>query len=456
MKAQPAPAAIAGDRRPLDQLVRVLLDQLAVLERARLGLVGVAAKELVHVAPGQEGRLLAHREAGAAATAQAGALERGQQLLRLDLLHRTLQRAVAAEPRDRSRSRPARARRCGGTASASRPNHCPPAAPLPLEHLALACGSGPLDLLPRPRRRGPLHLVQPRRRGGRGPAPGRWRPSAWRAPCRAAPRRPREAARPPPGRRRGRAARSSARRSTPSAPGRRPPCTRIPSRTPPRPASWRRRAQRRSGRLRRPRRRRRSDRPRPAASRRCCGRPAPGGARPGWCGRGRRRWRATRGRRASPPSRPRPGGCPPAGTSRSGAAPPTGPEAPPSESRGSATSPSPPAPGADPGPRPRAAPGPARRPRGASTRSGAAAPRRTSRPSLSAPESIRRHPPLRVRVRARDDVAASRRVSLPPAGARTAGPGASSQLQRLAPVLHRSIPPRIGSSIARFWIRSAR
>src|SRR4051794_27662873 len=59
-----------GDGDPLDQLVGVLLEKLAVLESAWLGLVGVAAEVLVHVAAGQERRLLPHREAGAAATAE--------------------------------------------------------------------------------------------------------------------------------------------------------------------------------------------------------------------------------------------------------------------------------------------------------------------------------------------------------------------------------------------------
>ena len=71
MKARLAPAAIDADDAALDQQVGVLLHQQPVLERARLGLVGVAAQVLVHRALGDEARLLAHREAGAAATAQA-------------------------------------------------------------------------------------------------------------------------------------------------------------------------------------------------------------------------------------------------------------------------------------------------------------------------------------------------------------------------------------------------
>ena len=75
------PGGVAGDDHALDQLVRVLLHQLAVLEGAGLGLVGVAAEVLVHVALGQEAGLGAHRESGAAAAAQAGSLELVQHCL---------------------------------------------------------------------------------------------------------------------------------------------------------------------------------------------------------------------------------------------------------------------------------------------------------------------------------------------------------------------------------------
>ena len=77
--------------------MRVLLHQQAVLERARLGLVGVAAEVLVHRPLGDEGRLLAHREAGAAAAAQARVLELGQHRLGGHLEQRLAQRPVAAE-----------------------------------------------------------------------------------------------------------------------------------------------------------------------------------------------------------------------------------------------------------------------------------------------------------------------------------------------------------------------
>jgi hypothetical protein len=51
--------------------VRALLHQLAVLEGARLGLVGVADQVLDHVAVGQERDLAPHLEPGAAAAADA-------------------------------------------------------------------------------------------------------------------------------------------------------------------------------------------------------------------------------------------------------------------------------------------------------------------------------------------------------------------------------------------------
>ena len=86
---------VGADDDPLDQLVRVLLHQLAVLERARLGLVGVAHEVLVHRPLGDEGHLLAHREAGAAAAAHVGGEHLLQHLLRLHL-QRLAQHLVAA------------------------------------------------------------------------------------------------------------------------------------------------------------------------------------------------------------------------------------------------------------------------------------------------------------------------------------------------------------------------
>ncbi len=85
-----------GDRDPLDQLVRVALHQLAVLEGAGLGLIRVAAEVLGHLAAGQEGGLFAHRESGAAAAAQAGVFELLEDLVLLQVLVGALLRRVAA------------------------------------------------------------------------------------------------------------------------------------------------------------------------------------------------------------------------------------------------------------------------------------------------------------------------------------------------------------------------
>ncbi len=84
-----------GDHDPLDQHVRALLHQLAVLEGAGLGLVRVADQVLASRALGQEGDLLAHRKAGAAATAQTGSFELGEHISRI---HREglAQRLIAA------------------------------------------------------------------------------------------------------------------------------------------------------------------------------------------------------------------------------------------------------------------------------------------------------------------------------------------------------------------------
>ena len=86
---------VGGDDDALDQLMRVLLHQLAVLERPGLGLVGVDDDVLLHRALRDERGLRAHREAGAAAPAQAGGLERVDQR-RARRLERLAQRAVAA------------------------------------------------------------------------------------------------------------------------------------------------------------------------------------------------------------------------------------------------------------------------------------------------------------------------------------------------------------------------
>src|SRR3954465_5446082 len=86
---------VRRDDHALDEHVRRLLHELAVLERAGLGLVGVADEVLVHRPLGQEGPLLAHRESGAAAAADPRAVELGQDVLAAHA-ERLAQRAVAA------------------------------------------------------------------------------------------------------------------------------------------------------------------------------------------------------------------------------------------------------------------------------------------------------------------------------------------------------------------------
>ena len=89
---------VGADDDPLDEQMRVLLHQLAVLERAGLGLVGVADEVLVHRPLGDEGHLLAHREAGAAAAADARVEHLLQHVGRVHL-QRLAQHLVAAAPR---------------------------------------------------------------------------------------------------------------------------------------------------------------------------------------------------------------------------------------------------------------------------------------------------------------------------------------------------------------------
>ena len=87
-----------ADQHALDQLVRVLVHQLAVLEGPGLGLVRVAAQVLLGVAVGKEARLLAHREPRASAAAEARGLELLQDLVLVQLRECLAQPAVAAEP----------------------------------------------------------------------------------------------------------------------------------------------------------------------------------------------------------------------------------------------------------------------------------------------------------------------------------------------------------------------
>ena len=77
---------VRGDQAALEQPVRHARHHLAVLERARLGLVGVDDQvlRLRALAVDQRG-LAAHREAGAAAAAQVRLLQLGDQLVRAHL-----------------------------------------------------------------------------------------------------------------------------------------------------------------------------------------------------------------------------------------------------------------------------------------------------------------------------------------------------------------------------------
>ncbi len=99
--------AVCGDHDPLDQHVRALLQQLAVLEGARLGLVGVTDQVTVHVSLRQERGLAPGGEAGAAAAAQPGGIEFGDDRRRLHregLAHRLIA-AAALVDLERGKSR---------------------------------------------------------------------------------------------------------------------------------------------------------------------------------------------------------------------------------------------------------------------------------------------------------------------------------------------------------------
>ncbi len=147
----------------LDELMRVLLHQLAVLERAGLGLVGVADDVLLHVALGQERGLQAHGEAGAAAAAQARALEASRSAPSGSRLQRRAQRRVAAARARRRRSSRGRARRSRGRAGC---RSCGGSAGVGIDARAAR------DLLARaagPRRGGSGRAAPARRRSSSGP-----------------------------------------------------------------------------------------------------------------------------------------------------------------------------------------------------------------------------------------------------------------------------------------------
>jgi hypothetical protein len=89
---------VAGDRHTLDQLVRVVAQDIAVLEGARLALVAVADDVLVALEGARhEAPLQACREARTAATAQRAGLELGNDVVARYLLgDDAAQRLVAA------------------------------------------------------------------------------------------------------------------------------------------------------------------------------------------------------------------------------------------------------------------------------------------------------------------------------------------------------------------------
>ena len=118
MKERLRARRVGGDDDPLDQRVRRLLHQFAVLEGARLGLVRVADEVLVHRALRQERDLLAHREARAAAAAQARGFELGEHLARAPSRAPCAARSSRRALR-RPRACSARARRCPSNSSMS-------------------------------------------------------------------------------------------------------------------------------------------------------------------------------------------------------------------------------------------------------------------------------------------------------------------------------------------------
>ena len=87
---------VGGDGRPLDQLVRVALEQLAVLEGAGLGLVGVHHQVERRGVRARKPHLTPAGEAGPAPAPQVGRLHLGGHLLRGHLPQRPAQRLVAA------------------------------------------------------------------------------------------------------------------------------------------------------------------------------------------------------------------------------------------------------------------------------------------------------------------------------------------------------------------------
>ena len=95
MKAARGAGRVAHDQDALEQRVRVAQQQLAILERSRLGLVGVD-DDVARLGGGQEARLAAGGEAGAAAAAQARGRDGLDDLLARHRLDGALELRVAA------------------------------------------------------------------------------------------------------------------------------------------------------------------------------------------------------------------------------------------------------------------------------------------------------------------------------------------------------------------------
>src|SRR4030081_1819405 len=96
-EGQVAADRVAGDQDSFEHLVRALFDQVAVLEAARLALVGIADEVAWIDALGQEAPLVAGRETRAAAAAESALLHQLPQLVGLHL-ERLLEAGVAASP----------------------------------------------------------------------------------------------------------------------------------------------------------------------------------------------------------------------------------------------------------------------------------------------------------------------------------------------------------------------
>ena len=98
---------IAGDSDAFDQLVRQLLHDVAIFEGARLALIGIADQVVRPDVLGDEAPLDAGGEAGAAAPAQARALDHVD-----DLVRRIVFERLAQAPRSRHAGHRHRYRRC--------------------------------------------------------------------------------------------------------------------------------------------------------------------------------------------------------------------------------------------------------------------------------------------------------------------------------------------------------